>query len=195
MSKKFGAGKQPTGTPSLGWSSVVAIVSLLAGASVVHSIYKPNLVTIFFFISLLASYIFFAHNLFDKMSNSSPLIFIFVDTASSRKCWCFCQGERDWKKVSISSLFSTQYRCLYFTVGMWTNFWILQDIYILLRFLYFAKYAVCLIKNTDHLGGPGNVDFFFRVDLLLFTMMIGLVKILGNILGCHVIMFFEISSF
>ncbi|KAI5575005.1 hypothetical protein POPTR_010G204200v4 [Populus trichocarpa] len=43
MSKKFGAGKQPTGTPSLGWSSVVAIVSLLAGASVVHSIYKPNL--------------------------------------------------------------------------------------------------------------------------------------------------------
>ncbi|KAJ6900372.1 hypothetical protein NC652_026478 [Populus alba x Populus x berolinensis] len=43
MSKKFGAGKQPTGTPSLGWSFVVAIVSLLAGASVVHSIYKPNL--------------------------------------------------------------------------------------------------------------------------------------------------------
>ncbi|KAJ6892884.1 hypothetical protein NC651_025940 [Populus alba x Populus x berolinensis] len=33
MSKKFGAGKQPTGTPSLGWSFVVAIVSLLAGAS------------------------------------------------------------------------------------------------------------------------------------------------------------------
>ncbi|KAB5538813.1 hypothetical protein DKX38_016346 [Salix brachista] len=43
MSKKFGAGKQPTGTPSLGWSCVVAIVSLLSGASVVHNIYKPNL--------------------------------------------------------------------------------------------------------------------------------------------------------
>lgn len=80
MSKKFGAGKQPTGTPSLGWSSVVAIVSLLAGASVVHSIYKPNLVTIFFFISHFASYSFFAHNLFDKMSNSSLLIFIFFQT-------------------------------------------------------------------------------------------------------------------
>ncbi|KAJ4827085.1 hypothetical protein Tsubulata_013899 [Turnera subulata] len=44
MNKKFGAGgKQPTGTPSLGWSCVVVIVSLLAGASVVHNIYKPNL--------------------------------------------------------------------------------------------------------------------------------------------------------
>ncbi|GAV62528.1 Thioredoxin domain-containing protein [Cephalotus follicularis] len=32
-----------TGTPSLAWSSVVVIVSLLAGASVVHNIYKPDL--------------------------------------------------------------------------------------------------------------------------------------------------------
>ncbi|EEF50078.1 conserved hypothetical protein [Ricinus communis] len=43
MNKKFGAGKQPTGTPSLGWSCVVVVVSLLAGASVVHNIYKPDL--------------------------------------------------------------------------------------------------------------------------------------------------------
>ncbi|XWS66003.1 hypothetical protein CRYUN_Cryun05aG0162800 [Craigia yunnanensis] len=43
MNQKFGAAKQPTGTPSLAWSSVVVIFSLLAGASVVHNIYKPNL--------------------------------------------------------------------------------------------------------------------------------------------------------
>ncbi|KAL9421902.1 hypothetical protein AB3S75_034220 [Citrus x aurantiifolia] len=42
MNRKFGA-KQPTGTPSLAWSCVVVIVSLLAGASVVHNIYKPDL--------------------------------------------------------------------------------------------------------------------------------------------------------
>ena len=46
MNRKFGA-KQPTGTPSLAWSCVVVIVSLLAGASVVHNIYKPDLVIIF----------------------------------------------------------------------------------------------------------------------------------------------------
>ncbi|XP_058099182.1 uncharacterized protein LOC131243686 [Magnolia sinica] len=39
---KFG-GRQPTGTPSLAWSCVVVIASLLAGASVVHNIFKPNL--------------------------------------------------------------------------------------------------------------------------------------------------------
>lgn len=44
MNKKFGGGKQPTGTPSMAWSCVVVIVSLLAGASIVHNIYKPNLV-------------------------------------------------------------------------------------------------------------------------------------------------------
>ncbi|KAJ8760337.1 hypothetical protein K2173_011890 [Erythroxylum novogranatense] len=43
MNKKFGAGRQPTGTPSLAWSCVVVIVSLLTGASIVHNIYKPNL--------------------------------------------------------------------------------------------------------------------------------------------------------
>ncbi|EOY18162.1 Protein BRAWNIN - like 1 [Theobroma cacao] len=43
MNQKFGAAKQPTGTPSLAWSCVVVIVSLLAGASVVHNVYKPNL--------------------------------------------------------------------------------------------------------------------------------------------------------
>ncbi|MBA0575829.1 hypothetical protein Goshw_015352 [Gossypium schwendimanii] len=43
MNQKFGAAKQPTGTPSLAWSCVVVIASLLAGASVVHNIYKPDL--------------------------------------------------------------------------------------------------------------------------------------------------------
>ncbi|KHG24550.1 Growth hormone receptor [Gossypium arboreum] len=43
MNQKFGAAKQPTGTPSLVWSCVVVIASLLAGASVVHNIYKPDL--------------------------------------------------------------------------------------------------------------------------------------------------------
>uniref|UniRef100_A0A0D9XBL9 Uncharacterized protein n=1 Tax=Leersia perrieri TaxID=77586 RepID=A0A0D9XBL9_9ORYZ len=31
------------GTPSLAWSSVVVVVSLLAGASIVHNIYKPDM--------------------------------------------------------------------------------------------------------------------------------------------------------
>lgn len=44
MNHKFGGGKLPTGTPSLAWSSVVVVVSLLAGASVVHNLYKPDLV-------------------------------------------------------------------------------------------------------------------------------------------------------
>ncbi|KAH1038734.1 hypothetical protein J1N35_040477 [Gossypium stocksii] len=43
MNQKFGAAKQPTGTPSLAWSCVVVIASLLVGASVVHNIYKPDL--------------------------------------------------------------------------------------------------------------------------------------------------------
>ncbi|KAG4189926.1 hypothetical protein ERO13_A07G000500v2 [Gossypium hirsutum] len=43
MNQKFGAAKQPTGTPSLAWSCVVVIASLLAGASVVHNTYKPDL--------------------------------------------------------------------------------------------------------------------------------------------------------
>ncbi|KAK7273010.1 hypothetical protein RIF29_14056 [Crotalaria pallida] len=43
MNKKFGGGRQPTGTPSLAWSCVIVVCSLLAGASVVHNIYKPNL--------------------------------------------------------------------------------------------------------------------------------------------------------
>lgn len=47
MNKKFG-GKQATGTPSLAWSCVVVIVSLLAGASVVHNIFKPDLVNSFY---------------------------------------------------------------------------------------------------------------------------------------------------
>ncbi|KAH1063024.1 hypothetical protein J1N35_028011 [Gossypium stocksii] len=43
MNQKFGAAKQPTGTPSIAWSCVVVIASLLAGASVIHNIYKPDL--------------------------------------------------------------------------------------------------------------------------------------------------------
>uniref|UniRef100_A0A8I6X6V5 Uncharacterized protein n=1 Tax=Hordeum vulgare subsp. vulgare TaxID=112509 RepID=A0A8I6X6V5_HORVV len=42
--RKFGGGRLPTGTPSLAWSSVVVVVSLLAGASVVHNVYKPDMV-------------------------------------------------------------------------------------------------------------------------------------------------------
>ncbi|KAK2985002.1 hypothetical protein RJ640_015597 [Escallonia rubra] len=42
---KFG-GKQPTGTPSLAWSCVVVVASLLTGASVVHSFFKPDLIGI-----------------------------------------------------------------------------------------------------------------------------------------------------
>ncbi|XP_059666244.1 uncharacterized protein LOC132312044 [Cornus florida] len=42
MNHKF-RGRQPTGTPSLAWSSVVVVASLLAGASVVHNIFKPDL--------------------------------------------------------------------------------------------------------------------------------------------------------
>ncbi|KAJ3676418.1 hypothetical protein LUZ60_003830 [Juncus effusus] len=41
--KKFGGGRPAVGTPSMGWSSVVVVLSLLAGASVVHNIYKPDL--------------------------------------------------------------------------------------------------------------------------------------------------------
>uniref|UniRef100_J3L050 Uncharacterized protein n=1 Tax=Oryza brachyantha TaxID=4533 RepID=J3L050_ORYBR len=41
--KKFGGGRLPTGTPSLAWSSVVVVISLLAGASVVHNIYRPDM--------------------------------------------------------------------------------------------------------------------------------------------------------
>ncbi|CAL9243916.1 unnamed protein product [Arabidopsis halleri] len=41
--KKSYKGKLPTGTPSLAMSTVVVVASLLAGASVVHNIYKPDL--------------------------------------------------------------------------------------------------------------------------------------------------------
>ncbi|XP_019224784.1 PREDICTED: uncharacterized protein LOC109206421 [Nicotiana attenuata] len=43
MNRRFGGGKQPTGTPSMAWSTVVVVVSLLAGASVVHNFFKPDL--------------------------------------------------------------------------------------------------------------------------------------------------------
>ncbi|KAG0532300.1 hypothetical protein BDA96_04G096400 [Sorghum bicolor] len=41
--KRFGGGRVPTGTPSLAWSSVVMVASLLTGASIVHNIYKPDM--------------------------------------------------------------------------------------------------------------------------------------------------------
>lgn len=56
MNRKFGGGKQPTGTPSLPLSCVVVICSLLAGASIVHNIYKPNLVSFFLLITLSLSF-------------------------------------------------------------------------------------------------------------------------------------------
>ncbi|KAL4306984.1 hypothetical protein AHAS_Ahas16G0232900 [Arachis hypogaea] len=45
MNRKLGGGRQPTGTPSLAWSCLVVVCSLLGGASIVHNIYKPNLVS------------------------------------------------------------------------------------------------------------------------------------------------------
>ncbi|KAL8141334.1 hypothetical protein V2J09_007355 [Rumex salicifolius] len=44
MNRKLGGKKAPIGTPSLAWSCVVVVASLLAGASVVHNIYKPDLI-------------------------------------------------------------------------------------------------------------------------------------------------------
>ncbi|GAB4842891.1 hypothetical protein Ancab_012870 [Ancistrocladus abbreviatus] len=44
MNRKFGGGKPPVGTPSLALSCVVVVTSLLAGASVIHNIYKPDLI-------------------------------------------------------------------------------------------------------------------------------------------------------
>ncbi|KNA15287.1 hypothetical protein SOVF_099540 [Spinacia oleracea] len=43
MNGKFGGGKLPTGTPSMARSTVVVVLSLLGGASIVHNIYKPDL--------------------------------------------------------------------------------------------------------------------------------------------------------
>ncbi|KAK1261062.1 hypothetical protein QJS04_geneDACA019480 [Acorus gramineus] len=40
--RKYG-GRPPTGTPSLAWSSVVVVVSLISGASIVHNFSKPDL--------------------------------------------------------------------------------------------------------------------------------------------------------
>uniref|UniRef100_A0ACD6AQA9 Uncharacterized protein n=1 Tax=Avena sativa TaxID=4498 RepID=A0ACD6AQA9_AVESA len=57
--KKFGGGRVPTGTPSLAWSSMVVVVSLLAGASIVHNIYKPDMVSL----SCIASHPAHAHDL------------------------------------------------------------------------------------------------------------------------------------
>ncbi|KAK4786359.1 hypothetical protein SAY86_003048 [Trapa natans] len=66
MNRKFGGSRAPTGTPSLAWSCVVVVVSLLAGASVVHNIYKPNLVRRFHcFLSLMDP----ARKVFDEISS------------------------------------------------------------------------------------------------------------------------------
>ncbi|XP_056858440.1 uncharacterized protein LOC130507816 [Raphanus sativus] len=42
MNKTY-KGKTPTGTPSLALSTAIVVVSLLAGASVIPNIYKPDL--------------------------------------------------------------------------------------------------------------------------------------------------------
>ncbi|CAK9181486.1 unnamed protein product [Ilex paraguariensis] len=44
MNQKLGGWGLPTATASLAWSCAVIFVSLLSGASVVHSIFKPDLV-------------------------------------------------------------------------------------------------------------------------------------------------------
>ncbi|GMP24958.1 hypothetical protein CsSME_00002041 [Camellia sinensis var. sinensis] len=62
MNQKFGGRRQPSGTPSLAWSCVVVVVSLLSGASIVHNIFKPDLVSLSFSMLCVAYY------LFDKMS-------------------------------------------------------------------------------------------------------------------------------
>jgi hypothetical protein len=56
MNQKFGGGRQPTGTPSLARSCVVVVVSLLAGASVVHNTYNPEIVTLSLSLSLSLSW-------------------------------------------------------------------------------------------------------------------------------------------
>ncbi|XP_057466077.1 uncharacterized protein LOC130755642 isoform X1 [Actinidia eriantha] len=43
MSQRFGGGKRPTCTPSLAWSCAAVLVSFLAGASIVHNVFKPDL--------------------------------------------------------------------------------------------------------------------------------------------------------
>ncbi|KMT18440.1 hypothetical protein BVRB_2g025850 [Beta vulgaris subsp. vulgaris] len=43
MKGRLGGGKTITGTPSMGWSCVVVVFSLLGGASIVHNLYKPDL--------------------------------------------------------------------------------------------------------------------------------------------------------
>ena len=52
MNGKFGGGKFATITPLLEWSCVVVVCSLLGGASIVHNIYKPNLVSFLSFLLL-----------------------------------------------------------------------------------------------------------------------------------------------
>ncbi|KAK4756756.1 hypothetical protein SAY87_006883 [Trapa incisa] len=68
MNKKFGGGRAPTGTPSLALSCAVVIASLLAGASVVHNIYKPNLVRV---IHCFLSSMVPARKMFDEISSKS----------------------------------------------------------------------------------------------------------------------------
>lgn len=67
--KRFGGGRVPTGTPSLAWSSVVIVASLLAGASIVHNIYKPDMVCPDGPRTTLHT----AHHLFDTMSTPDHL--------------------------------------------------------------------------------------------------------------------------
>ena len=52
MQNKMMNGKFATGTPSLGWSCVMIVCSLLGGASIVHNICKPSLVSFLSFFSV-----------------------------------------------------------------------------------------------------------------------------------------------
>jgi Domain of unknown function (DUF4516) len=74
VARKFGGGKSATGTPSLAWSSVVVVASLLSGASIVHNIYKPDLVSGDQYLSVAV----FVYVSCSTKSLHEPVLFIFV---------------------------------------------------------------------------------------------------------------------
>ncbi|CAD6247604.1 unnamed protein product [Miscanthus lutarioriparius] len=80
--KRFGSGRVPTGTPSLAWSSVVIVGSLLAGASIVHNIYTPDMVRLYSVQPFHPCHR--AHHLFDPIPTPDPPAYssIFI----SRSC-------------------------------------------------------------------------------------------------------------
>ena len=108
MNRKFGGGRPPTGTPSLAWSSAVVVASLLAGASVVHNLYKPDLVRP---LSSLLSPLSLSHSLSLSHTRNQwymPLIYVLNFTLN------ICtQGVR--RNVSLTSLCVLCRRCLLWT--------------------------------------------------------------------------------